>query len=85
MLDNVEYDDGDSPAIGLVPEEISWDEVQDHLKIAHNPLLLPQGGGARYAGAYWTGTAMVVIEDLGDDQDEAVSEFRDLLRERGHG
>ena len=28
-------------------------------------------------------TKMIVAEDLGPDQDEAVAEFRDLLRERG--
>jgi hypothetical protein len=34
-------------------------------------------------GAYWTGTAMAVIEDLRPDQDQAIGEFRQLLRERG--
>ncbi len=31
----------------------------------------------------WDGTKMIVAEDLGPDQDEAVAEFRELLRERG--
>ena len=34
-------------------------------------------------GAYWAGTSVVIADDLGPDHDEAVSEFRDLLRERG--
>jgi hypothetical protein len=30
-----------------------------------------------------TGTKMIVAEDLGPDEDEAVAEFREILRERG--
>jgi hypothetical protein len=36
-----------------------------------------------YAGAYWTGTEMIVLDDLGPDQDEALDDFRDQLRQRG--
>ena len=82
MLDDLEYDDSDSPAIGLVPADVSWADVRDHIKIGHSPLLVPLGGG-EFAGAYWTGTDMVVVEDLGPDHEQAVSEFRDFLRERG--
>jgi len=45
--------------------------------------VVPSAGGGQYADAYWTGTEMVVIEDLGPDQDQAIEEFRALLRERG--
>ena len=83
MLDDLEYDDSESPAIGLVPDGVSWEEVQDHIKIAHNPLLVPRDDGAGYVGAYWADTRLVVAEDLGSDQDQAVGEFRELLRERG--
>ena len=27
MLDEVEYDDGESPAIGLVPPGVPWEEI----------------------------------------------------------
>jgi hypothetical protein len=64
VLDDLEYDDGDSPAIGLVPAGVSWEDVRDHIKIAHSPLLMLQGSG-QYAGVYWTGTEAVVTEDLG--------------------
>ena len=83
MLDNLEFDDSDSPAIGLVPPGVSWEEVHDHIKIAHNALLVLPDGSDQYAGAYWTGTEMIVVDDLGPDQDEAVEEFRSYLRERG--
>ena len=83
MLDDLDIDDSDSPAIGLVPPGVSWDEVRDHIKIAHHCLLVPPADGGEYAGAYWTGTDMVVLDDLGADQDEAVDEFRALLQERG--
>jgi hypothetical protein len=83
MLDDLEYDDSESPAIGLVPNGVSWEEVQNHIKIAHNPLLVPRADSAEYVGAYWADTRLVVAEDLGSDQDEAVREFRELLRERG--
>src|SRR6266536_3171879 len=58
-------------------------EVEDHIKIAHHPLLVPPADGGEYAGAYWAGTKLVVAEDLGPDQDGAVTEFRELLHERG--
>ena len=84
MLDDLELDDSDSPAIGLVRRGVSWDEVRDHIKIAHHSLLVPPAaGGGQFAGAYWTGTELVVINDLGPDQDQAVDEFRAILHERG--
>jgi hypothetical protein len=83
VLNDLEYDDSESPAIGLVPDGVSWDEVHDHIKIAHHPLLVPPSDGDQYVGAYWADTKMVVAEDLGSDQDQAVEEFREFLRERG--
>jgi hypothetical protein len=82
VLDDLDIDDSESPAIGLVRAGVSWDEVRDHIKIGHSPLLVP-GDGGEYAGIYWTGTEAVVIDDLGSDQDDAIHEFRGLLRERG--
>jgi hypothetical protein len=83
VLDDLEYDDSESPAIGLVPGGVSWEDVQNHIKIAHNPLLVPLADRAEYVGAYWAGTKLVVAEDLGSDQEQAVREFREFLRERG--
>ena len=84
MLDNLEFDDSDSPAIGLVPPGVSWDEVRDHIKIAHHSLLVPPpADGGDFAGAYWTGTEMVVIDDLGPDQDQAIDDFRAALQDLG--
>ena len=79
MLDNLDIDDSDSPAIGLVPPGVSWDEIRDHIKIAHNHMLVLDDGD--YTGAYWTGTDMVRVSDLGPDQDEAIQEFRTYLQE----
>lgn len=84
MLEDLEFDDSGSPAIGLVPPGVSWQQVHDHIKIAHHSLLVPPADCGQYAGAYWTGTEMVVLADLGPDQDEAIEEFRALLRDRGH-
>jgi len=83
MLDDLAYDDSEPPAIGLVPAGVSWDEVQDHIKIAHSPLLVRPEASGEYAGAYWASTAMVVVGELGSDQEQALGEFRDILRERG--
>ena len=82
MLDDLEYDDSEPPAIGLVPAGVPWEDIQDHVKIAHHPLVVLPEGSTMYAGVYWTGTAMA-IEDLGSDRDQAISEFRELLRDRG--
>jgi hypothetical protein len=83
VLEDLEFDDSDSPAIGLVPPGVTWEQVHDHIKIAHHALLVPSADGAQFAGAYWTGTEMVVVEDLGPDQDQAIDEFRAALAERG--
>ena len=83
MLDGLAYDDSEAPTIGLVPEGVSWADVHDHIKIAHGPLLVGPGDGGEYTGAYWTGTEMVKVDELGSDQDQALDEFRDFLVERG--
>ena len=84
MLDDLEFDDSDSPAIGLVPPGVSWEQVRDHIKIAHHSLLVPPpANGGDFAGADWTGTEMVVIDDLGPDQDQAVDDFRAALQDLG--
>ena len=83
MLEGLEFDDSDSPAIGLVPPGVSWTEVRDHIKIAHHHLLVPSADGDDYSGAYWTGTEMAVVPDLGPDQEEAIEEFRAFLQEHG--
>jgi hypothetical protein len=83
VLDDLAYDDSDEPGIGLVPGDVPWDAVADHIKIVHGPLLVGPDPSGQYAGVYWASTRMVVESDLGSDQDEAVAEFRELLRERG--
>ena len=83
MLDDLVYDDSEPPTIGLVPAGVTWDEVQDHIKIAHSPLLVGPDAAGQFAGAYWAGTEMVLVGDLGSDQEQALSDFRDYLRERG--
>ena len=83
MLDDLVYDDSEPPTIGLVPPGVSMDEVQDHIKIAHSPLPVGPDSGGQYAGAYWAGTELVVVGDLGPDQEQALGDFRDFLRERG--
>jgi hypothetical protein len=84
MLDDLEFDDSDAPAIGLVPPGVSWAQVRDDIKIAHHSLLVPPpADGGEFAGAYWTGTDMVVLDDLGPDQDRAIDEFRALLQDLG--
>jgi hypothetical protein len=57
--------------------------VRDHIKIVHAPLLVRPEDTGPYVGVYWDGTKLVVAEDLGPDQEQAVSEFRDFLRDRG--
>jgi len=83
VLDGLDYDDSEPPSVGLVPPGTSWEDVHDHIKIAHNFLLVAPEDDGEYAGAYWTGTEMIVLAELGTDLDEALDEFRDLLRQRG--
>ena len=91
MLENLDIDDSDSPAIGLIPPGVTWQEVRDHMKIAHHAVLVPPSEGAddtsagnasgEYTGAYWSGTDMILIPDLGPDQEQAIDEFRTFLQE----
>jgi hypothetical protein len=83
VLDDLEYDDSESPTIGLAPVGVPWEDIQAHIRIAHQPLVLLPKAGAEYVGVYWTGTAIAVVEDLGSDHDQAISDFRTSLRERG--
>ena len=83
MLDELAYDDSEPPTIGLVPAGVAWADVEDHIKIAHSPLLVGPDEEGQYAGAYWAGTELVVVDDLGTEQEQALSDFRDFLRERG--
>src|SRR5207248_8988001 len=62
-LDELSYDDSEEPTIGLVPPGVSWDEVRDHIKIVHSPLLVGPESGGQYAGAYWASTQMVRSEE----------------------
>jgi hypothetical protein len=80
MLEDLDFDDSDSPAIGLVAPGVTWTEVRDHIKIAHHHLLVQTDGG-EYAGAYWTGSDMAVVPDLGSDAELAIDEFRVFLQE----
>ena len=81
MFEDLTYDDSEPPSIGLVPPGTTWSQVHSHIKIAHDFLLVHTDG--EYAGAYWTGTEMVVLSDLGDGTDDALDEFREQLRQRG--
>jgi len=81
VLEDLEFDDSDSPAIGLVPPGVSWEQVRDHIKIAHHHLLVPSADGDDYSGAYWTGAEMAVVGDLGPDPEAAIDEFRVFLQE----
>lgn len=81
MISDLDYDDTESPAIAIVPDGVSWDEVRDHIKIQHAPLLVRDGD--QYAGAWWTGTSLAVEAGLGDDLDAAIEEFRGFLVDRG--
>jgi hypothetical protein len=83
VLDDVEYDDAGSPAIGLLPPGVPWQDIEDHIKISHHPLLVLRDGSDEYTGVYWADAAMSVLNGLGPDLDEAIAGFRDYLREHG--
>jgi hypothetical protein len=83
VLHDLASDDSDSPAIGLVPAETSWDEVEDHIKIVHGPLLIGPDDHGNYVGAYWANARMMVTGDLGSEQEQAIDEFREHLYEQG--
>jgi hypothetical protein len=83
VLDDVEYDDSEPPAIGLLPPGVPWEDIENHIKIAHHPLLVLPDGSDDYVGVYWSGVAVAVTGDLGSDLDQAITDFRGFLRERG--
>lgn len=79
----LEFDDGESPEIGPVPAGVPWEQAQNHIKIAHDPLLVPPGGSAQYLGANWAGTKLVVPRISDQNLEQAIREFGEFLRERG--
>ena len=71
MLDDLEYEDSEAPAIGLARAAVPWDDVQDHIKIAHHPILVLPEGSTQYAGATgpaprWPSPAISVRSGAGD-------------------
>jgi hypothetical protein len=50
VLDDLEYDDSEPPAIALVPAGVPWEDIQDHIKIAHHPLVVLPAGGTELCG-----------------------------------
>ncbi|HEY3953863.1 MAG TPA: hypothetical protein VGM53_10835 [Streptosporangiaceae bacterium] len=83
MLEDLDVDDSAAPAIAIAPAGASWDEVADHVKIMHNPVLVGPGGDGEYTGAYWAGNRLMMAESLGTDQDDALADLRDILLDRG--
>ena len=81
MLEDLEFDDATRPRSAWCRRASRGTQVRDHIKIAHHHLLVPSADGDDYAGAYWTGTTMAVVEDLGPDQEQAIDEFRVYLQE----
>ena len=81
MLEDLEFDDAGRYQTDRGRAGVSWQQVRDHIKIAHHHLLIPPADGGDYTGAYWTGTKMALVEDLGPDQDDALDEFRAFLAE----
>ena len=83
MLDHVDVDDTELPSIGIAPPGTSWDEIFDHVRISRNPLLVGPGDDGQYAGVWWTEPEILVERDLGEDPDEAIEDFRGILRDAG--
>jgi IPT/TIG domain len=83
MLDDLAYDHSELPRIGLMPAGVRWEEVKDHIRVAHGPLLVGPDASGQYTGAFWAGTELVIAEGLGPGQQQALREFRAFLRERG--
>jgi hypothetical protein len=83
VLEDLDVDDSAAPAIAIAPAGASWDEVADHVKIMHNPVLAGPGGDGEYTGAYWAGNKLMMAGSLGTDQDDALAGFRDILLDRG--
>ncbi|MEP7024809.1 MAG: hypothetical protein ABJB47_13625 [Actinomycetota bacterium] len=83
MLQDLAHDDGDVPPISFVPAGVPWQDVQDHIKISHSPLLVQLEDTGEYIGVYWSSSRANIADDLGPDLDEAVQEFREYLRDHG--
>ena len=57
--------------------------MRDHIKIAHHQLLVPPPPAATAPAPTGPAPDMVLVDDLGPDQDEAMAEFRALLQDLG--
>ena len=81
MLEDLEFDDAGSPAIGLVPPGVTWQQVHDHIKIAHHHLLIPRPTAGTTPASTGPAPRWPWSSDLGPTQEEAIEEFRAFLQE----
>jgi len=67
--------------VGVAEPGTTWQEIDDYVRIAHNPVLAVPPDATQYRGVYWDpSTAMTgTTGDLGSDLHAALSEFRAIL------
>jgi hypothetical protein len=72
------------PAIDILVEPLTWNEIDSYVRISQRFLLVevPDSGG-QYRGFYRAGSGLGNTPDLGTDQAAAVRAFRDHLRQPG--
>jgi hypothetical protein len=83
LISNITVDATEPPEIDLLQAPLPWEQVQNHVGIAHRPVLAPQPDSDQYKGVYWNNQtrSVEVTGDLGSDQGQAAGGFRAFLRE----
>ena len=70
------------PAIDILVEPLTWDEINTYVRISQGFLLaeVPDSGG-QYRGFYRSGDGLGWTSDLGTDQAAAIKAFREHLHQ----
>jgi len=81
------HDDSDTPAIDILKEGCMGEEVEKYVYKSHRPILVRMPGSNQYRGLIWIDSkswprrmSSMLTDELGSDQKQAASAFREYLR-----
>jgi hypothetical protein len=83
MADKITFDSSEPPTIGIAQPGTTWQEVDDYVRVAHNPVLAVPPREDQYRGVYWDPATATVgtTGDLAKELNDALRQFRGFLQE----
>lgn len=81
MTDKIIFDSAEPPNIGVARPGTTSQEIEDYVRVAHNPVIALPPGDEQYRGVYWTPPTVSFTDELGTDLEGAMRQFRSFLRQ----